>query len=42
MNVALKILEKKALGKLRKDKRSINSDVRSTYSTTFSSRPLYG
>jgi hypothetical protein len=27
MNVALKILEKRALGKLRKDKRNTNSDV---------------
>lgn len=31
MNVALKILEKRALGKLSKDKRNTNSDVRSSF-----------
>jgi len=34
MNVALKILEKKALGKLKNGNRNINSDVRSPFSTT--------
>lgn len=31
MNVAVKILEKKALGRLRKDKRNTNADVRATH-----------